>query len=73
MKSLIIMILTFLVIDAGIAQTLKGIVYEIDENQNKMPLIGTNVFWEGTQIGTTSDEQGLFELEANDIHMEFML
>lgn len=57
------MILTFLVIDAGMAQTLKGIVYEIDENQNKIPLIGTNIFWEGTQIGTTSDKQGLFELE----------
>ena len=57
------MILTFLVIDAGIAQTLKGIVYEMGENQNKIPLIGTNIFWEGTQIGTTSDEEGFFELE----------
>jgi outer membrane receptor for ferrienterochelin and colicins len=63
MKSIIIMILTFLVIDAGIAQTLKGIVYEIDENQNKIPLVGTNVFWEGTQIGTTTNEEGFFELE----------
>jgi outer membrane receptor for ferrienterochelin and colicin len=63
MKSFIIMILTFLVLDAGIAQTLKGIVYEKDENQNKIPLVGTNVFWEETQIGTTSDEQGFFELE----------
>ncbi len=63
MKSLIIMILTFLVIDAGIAQTLKGIVYEIDEDQNKIPLVGTNVFWEGTQTGTTTNEEGFFELE----------
>ncbi|MDZ7624676.1 MAG: carboxypeptidase-like regulatory domain-containing protein [Ignavibacteriaceae bacterium] len=63
MKSLIIMILTFLVIDAGIAQTLKGIVYETDEDQNKIPLVGTNVFWEGTQIGTTTNEEGFFELE----------
>jgi outer membrane receptor for ferrienterochelin and colicin len=63
MKSIIIMILTFLVIDAGIAQTLKGIVYEIDENQNKIPLIGTNIFWEGTQTGTTTNEEGFFELE----------
>lgn len=63
MKSLIIMILTFLVIDAGIAQTLKGIVYEIDENQNKIPLAGTNIFWEGTQMGTTTNEEGFFELE----------
>lgn len=63
MKSLVIMILSFLVIDAGIAQTLKGIVYEIDEDRNKIPLVGTNVYWEGTQIGTTTNEEGIFELK----------
>ena len=57
MKSLICMILIFLVMNTGKAQTLKGIVYEMDENQNKIPLIGTNIFWEGTQIGTTSNEE----------------
>ena len=66
MKSLIIMILSLLVMDAGKAQTLKGIVYEMGENQNKIPLIGTNIFWEGTQIGTTTNEEGFFELEKNE-------
>lgn len=60
------MILTIIVIDAGIAQTLKGIVYEIDENQNKIPLVGTNVYWEGTQLGTTTDQDGVFFLEKID-------
>lgn len=63
MKSSLFMILTLLVINAGIAQTLKGIVYEKDEDHNKIPLIGANIFWEGTQIGTTSNEEGFFELE----------
>lgn len=62
MKSLVIMILIYLVIDTGSAQTLKGIVYEIDENQNEIPLVGTNIFWAGTEVGTTSDDAGKFTL-----------
>jgi len=62
MKSLISMILILLVIETGTAQTLTGIVYEKDENENKIPLVGTNIYWEGTQIGTTSDVNGNFKI-----------
>ncbi|MDL2255943.1 TonB-dependent receptor [Parabacteroides sp. OttesenSCG-928-G06] len=37
----------------------KGYVYD-DTNQ---PVIGANVYWEGTQTGTTSNIDGYFELE----------
>ena len=37
----------------------KGRVYD----ENKQPIIGANVYWEGTQVGTTSDMDGNFELE----------
>lgn len=37
----------------------KGHVYD-DKNE---PVIGANVYWEGTQQGTTSDTEGYFELE----------
>lgn len=37
----------------------KGRVYD----ENKQPIIGANVYWEGTQYGTTSDVDGNFELE----------
>lgn len=47
-------------------QSLKGSVYEIDEKGDKMPLIGTNIFWQGTQIGTTTDENGFFNLKKPD-------
>ena len=63
MKSLIIMITVFLLINTGLAQTLKGTVYETDEYQNKIPLVGTNVYWEGTQNGTTTNDNGRFVLE----------
>ena len=50
----------------SIAQNLKGKVYELDDKGEKIPLIGTNVFWEGTQVGTTTDENGFFELKKID-------
>ena len=56
--SLFILLFSF----SGFAQNLKGIVYELDDKNEKIPLIGTNLFWEGTQIGTTTDENGIFSL-----------
>ena len=58
--------------ETGSAQVLTGTVYEIDKNQSKIPLIGTNVFWEGTQIGTTTDENGFFvlnKIESDQLHL----
>ena len=48
------------------AQSLKGYVYELDERKQNIPLIGTNLYWQGTQIGTTTDENGFFELKKVD-------
>lgn len=42
-------------------QKLKGIVYE-NINSVLSPLPGVNVFWAGTTIGTTSDENGIFSI-----------
>ena len=46
----------------SIAQSLTGIVYELNDKNEKIPLIGTNVFWNETQIGTTTDANGVFML-----------
>jgi outer membrane receptor for ferrienterochelin and colicin len=49
---------------AGIhAQTLNGIVFEMEDGK-KNPLTGVNVYWEGTQIGTSTDRNGRFSLTA---------
>ncbi|MGB5289197.1 MAG: TonB-dependent receptor, partial [Ignavibacteriaceae bacterium] len=66
MKSLISVILILLAIETGTAQTLTGSVYEKDENQNEIPLVGTNIFWAGTEVGTTSDDAGKFTLRRVD-------
>ncbi|HSW55431.1 MAG TPA: TonB-dependent receptor [Ignavibacteriaceae bacterium] len=66
MKSLISMILILLAIETGTAQTLTGTVYEKDENQNEIPLVGTNVYWADTNVGTTTDEYGKFKIRRVD-------
>jgi len=66
MKSFISMILILFVIDAGTSQTLTGTVFEKDEKQNRIPLVGTNIYWSGTEVGTTSDEAGKFSMRRID-------
>jgi len=52
-----------LFVNISFAQTLKGYVYELNEKKQKVPLVGTNLYWLNTQLGTTSDENGYFELK----------
>lgn len=65
---LIFYILLALITSANtLAQNLTGIVYELNDKNEKIPLIGTNVFWQETQIGTTTDVNGVFMLrKVND-------
>ena len=42
------------------AQDIKGKVLEIGNQNNTKPLIGANVFWENTKIGTITDSQGRY-------------
>ncbi len=47
------------------AQTVRGRVTEnVDKNQQ--PVIGASVHWSGTSIGTTTDNDGNFELQVVD-------
>lgn len=55
----VILLLIFVSTSAWADKLVKGRVYD-DNNQ---PIIGANVYWEGTQKGTTSDLDGYFELQ----------
>ena len=57
-----ILLLFFIAVSASAGKPVKGHVYD---EQNE-PVIGANIYWEGTQLGTTSDADGYFELEKND-------
>ena len=43
-------------------QEVVGHVYELDENEKKIPLPGVNIYWAGTQLGTVSDINGQFSI-----------
>lgn len=43
-------------------KVVKGYVYD----ETKQPVIGANVYWENTQDGTTTDVDGLFEIEQKE-------
>lgn len=55
----LILLITFFAISAW-ADEVKGHVFD-DNNQ---PVIGANVYWEGTQQGTTTDVDGAFKLKT---------
>lgn len=55
----LILLITFFAISAQ-ADEVKGHVFD-DNNQ---PVIGANVYWEGTQQGTTTDVDGAFKLKT---------
>ncbi|MCX8106394.1 MAG: carboxypeptidase-like regulatory domain-containing protein, partial [Ignavibacterium album] len=61
MRTIFIISIVFFMVNSN-AQIMKGFVYELNDKNEKVPLAGTNIFWLGTQIGTTSDLNGFFEL-----------
>ncbi len=72
MKQLVLILLTFSFALTLNAQSLEGYVYEINNENQKVPLIGTNVFWEGTQIGASTNEEGYFlldKIESDHAHL----
>jgi outer membrane receptor for ferrienterochelin and colicins len=65
MKNHIIIFLFLLVSPVLTAQTVSGVVYE-KGGETKEPIPTVNVHWAGSQIGTTTDADGKFELFKPD-------
>ncbi len=67
-KIIVIQILLSMAVTFGVAQNapvlVTGEVFE-REHGHLHPLIGANVYWSGTQIGTITDETGTFSIERN--------
>lgn len=60
-KYLVILVLLFPVLVA--AQTIKGVVM----NTKHVSLIGANVYWQDSKVGTTTDSEGKFEISTKGI------
>ena len=61
-KQIYISILYLFVTIFSFGQQISGHVYELDEQDNKVPLPGVNIYWNGTQQGTVSDNKGGFTI-----------
>lgn len=68
MKLIFYLLFTLLLSANGFAQSLRGYIYELDEKNEKIPLIGANIYWQDTQLGTTSNDSGFFELKKPDMN-----
>ena len=63
MKKYILIMILVMISPLLFAQVkLTGVVKEKTESENFIPLIGANIIWRGTTIGTTSDSEGCFEI-----------
>lgn len=57
--------LFFLVVNAqNVVQ--KGVVLEKDAKGQMVPIVGAVVFWQNTNVGTTTNENGVFEIPMNN-------
>ena len=62
LKRIILLLIPLLSAYVAKADEIKGHVYD----ENNQPIIGANVYWEGTQTGTSTDLDGFFELEQKE-------
>ncbi|MBN1198042.1 MAG: TonB-dependent receptor [Bacteroidales bacterium] len=49
------------------AQTIKGFVFERNDQNTRLPLTGVNIYWAGTTLGTVTDTEGNFTLDEKGI------
>lgn len=74
MKIIFLTLFTLLLSINGFGQSLKGYVFELDDKNQPIPLIGANIYWEGTQLGTTSNDSGYFEIKKPDMdHLHLII
>lgn len=65
MNKLIFLSLLFLSTTSFSQESIHGFVKGKDENGKIIPLLGANIIWLGTTIGTTSDAEGNFRIKTS--------
>lgn len=50
----------------AVSEDISGRVVENNDHGKQEPLVGVNVYWAGTNLGTSSDEHGHFQLKSTD-------
>ena len=66
MKKYYILILLMSLFLNAFTQSINGKVLEILKDGSYSPVIGANVYWQGTQIGTVTDLEGNYTISEAD-------
>ncbi len=66
MKKFLLMLIMLMTMIQSHSQSIKGTVYEISDKKEN-PIFGANVYWLNTTIGTTTDANGRFEINADTV------
>ena len=61
-----VLLLSFFLTTPCTAQTVHGFVYEQNDQNQRVPLTGVNVYWVNTTHGTSTDTDGNFSLSADN-------
>ncbi len=68
MKQVLVLMLFLVVVLGATAQrspdSVKGIVFEVVGKKELSPIPGVSVYWQGTSAGTTTNEEGRFQLKT---------
>ena len=66
MKNKIIIAALFLLMNtvAAFSQNISGTVYDMNEKNEKNPVPGVTVYWNGTSNATSTDANGKFKISA---------
>tara|TARA_B100000902_G_scaffold67967_1_gene74097 strand:- start:5204 stop:7402 length:2199 start_codon:yes stop_codon:yes gene_type:complete len=62
MKKIILSIIILFKIFNIYAQNIEGKVLEMSDKKNPEPIIGANVYWEGTNVGVATDNEGYYSI-----------
>ena len=73
MKNLLITAIVLVATSNISAQNINGRVFEILKDNSKAPIVGANIFWEGTTIGTITDKNGYYSIIGPDTLQEAIL
>ena len=66
MKNLYI-VLALILISLKVESQVLGFVYEQSSNKEKTPIVGASVYWQGTNISTTTFDDGSFLIDESNI------
>jgi len=54
-------------------EEISGTVLEANEKKERIPLFGANVYWLGTSVGATTDENGEFSIKYNKSYTKLVI